>query len=89
MVSYPALLAVGLPPVSASVANGVAILACWPGSALASQVELRGRSEWLWRWGAVAAFGGAAGAVLLLFLPAGVFENVVPFLVLAGSADSR
>jgi uncharacterized protein len=86
MVSYPALLAVGLSPVSASIANSVAIPACWPGSALASQVELRGRSAWLWHWGTVAAFGGAAGAALLLLTPARVFEDIVPFLVLAGSA---
>jgi len=39
-VSYPVLLAVGLPSLPANIANNVALVACWPGSALASQPEL-------------------------------------------------
>ena len=85
MVSYPALLAVGLPALSANVANNVALVACWPGSALASKPELHGKASRVWRWGAVAAVGGAAGAALLLSTPAAAFARVVPFLVAAGS----
>jgi uncharacterized membrane protein YfcA len=85
MVSYPALLAVGLPALPATIVNNVALVACWPGSALASQPELSGRGRWLRRWCAVAAAGGAAGAALLLLTPAGVFERIVPFLVAGGS----
>jgi uncharacterized membrane protein YfcA len=85
LISYPALLAVGVPALGANVANIVAIVACWPGSALASRVELEGRGPWLLRWAPVAAAGGAAGAALLLSTPAGVFARVVPFLVAAGS----
>lgn len=85
MVSYPALLAVGLPALPASVANNVAIVACWPGSAAASRPELRGRASWVRRWAAVAAVGGAAGGALLVSTPTDVFERVVPFLVAAGS----
>jgi uncharacterized protein len=85
LVSYPALLAVGLPALSANIANNVALVACWPGSALASKPELHGKGSWLWRWTVVAATGGAAGSGLLLSTPAGVFARVVPFLVAAGS----
>lgn len=85
LVSYPALLAAGLPALAANVANIVALVACWPGAALASQPELRGRGPWLRRWTPVAALGGIAGSVLLLFTPPGVFARVVPFLVAAGS----
>lgn len=85
LVSYPALLWAGVAPVQANIANLVALVACWPGSAVASQPELRGRGSWLRRWGAVAAAGGAAGSVLLLVTPPGVFGRVVPFLVAAGS----
>jgi uncharacterized protein len=85
LVSYPALLAVGVAPLQANVANLVALVACWPGAAAASQPELRGRGPWLRRWGVVAALGGAAGSVLLLATPPGVFGRVVPFLVAAGS----
>jgi len=85
LVSYPALLLAGLAPLQASIANLVAFVACWPGSAVASQPELRGRWPWLRRWAGVAVLGGAAGAVLLLRTPPGVFGRVVPFLVVAGS----
>lgn len=85
LVSYPALLLAGVAPLQANIANLVALVACWPGSALASQQELRGRGPWLLRWGAVAALGGAAGSVLLLVTPPGVFGRIVPFLVAAGS----
>ncbi|MGH3164763.1 MAG: sulfite exporter TauE/SafE family protein [Trebonia sp.] len=85
LISYPALLWAGLPALQASVANTVALVACWPGSAIASRPELAGRGAWLRRWSVAAAAGGAAGAVLLLSTPPGVFGRVVPFLVALGS----
>lgn len=85
LISFPALLAVGLPAHAANVANSVALVACLPGAAHGSRQELRGRAAWLKRWSALAALGGTAGAVLLLATPADVFARVVPFLVLAGS----
>ncbi|MEO3749526.1 sulfite exporter TauE/SafE family protein [Streptomyces sp. B6B3] len=85
LVSYPALLVVGLPALSANVTNLVAAVACWPGAALASQPELVGKGSWLRRWIPLSALGGAGGAVLLLVTPPGVFARVVPFLVALGS----
>jgi uncharacterized protein len=85
LISYPALLAVGIPALPANVANIVAVTACWPGSALASRPELQGTAPWLRRWGWVTAAGGAIGAVLLLSTPPGAFSRVVPFLVAAGA----
>src|SRR5690242_15104792 len=78
LVSYPALLAVGLPALAASVANSVALVACWPGSALSSRPELRGTARRLGQWIGVAGVGGAAGALLLRSTPPGVFERIVP-----------
>ena len=85
LVSYPALLAVGVPALPANVANIVALVACWPGSALASQPELVGRGAWLRRWGLVAAAGGGVGSGLLLSTSAGAFARVVPFLIVVAS----
>ncbi len=85
LISYPALLAVGIPALPANVANIVALAACWPGSALTSRPELAGKGSWLRRWAPVAAVGGALGSALLLSTPAGIFGRVVPFLVIAGS----
>lgn len=85
LISYPALLAVGIPPLPATVTNSVALVACWPGSALGSQPELRGQGVWLRRWALVVVAGGVLGAGLLLSTPAGVFGRVVPFLVALGA----
>lgn len=63
----------------------MAVTTFWPGSALGSQQELKGRGAWLRRWTPVMLLGGATGAVLLLVTPPDAFKRVVPFLVLAGS----
>jgi hypothetical protein len=85
LVSYPALIATGLSPLHANVANLVAALACWPGSALTSRRELSRTWAGL-RVGLVAAaIGGAVGAVALRMTPARAFTAVVPYLVLLGS----
>jgi uncharacterized membrane protein YfcA len=81
LISYPALLAVGIPALAANMTNAVAFVASLPGSALGSRPELRGQGQWLRRWAPLAAVGGAAGAALLLLTPASVFGRVVPFLV--------
>lgn len=86
LISYPALLAVGLPALPASVTNIVALVACWPGSALASRPELAGRGPWIRRWAAVAVAGAATGSGLLLSTPPGVFSRVVPYLLVFAAA---
>ena len=85
LVSYPALLAVGVPALPATVANMVSGVACWPASGLMSRRELAGSGQWLARGLPVAAAGAAAGAGLLLTTPPGVFTRVVPFLIAAAS----
>jgi uncharacterized protein len=85
LVSYPALIATGLNPLHANVANLVAALACWPGSALASRRELSGTGSRLRVALLVAAVGGAAGAAAFVTTPARTFTAVAPYLVLLGS----
>jgi uncharacterized protein len=75
------LLAVGLPPKPANVADTVAFVACLPGSALGSRPELQDQGGRVLRLAPLAIAGSAAGAALLLFTPAGVFGRIVPFLV--------
>lgn len=87
LVSFPALLACGLTPLTANVTNSVALIGVTAGSVSSARPELRGpdtRARLL-RFGPVALLGGAAGALLLLRLPPGVFERVVPWLVGFGS----
>jgi hypothetical protein len=81
VVSYPVLLALGLPPVSANVTNTVALVFTGAGSAAGSRQELAGQGRLVWRLGALTAVGGAAGAALLLLTPASAFEKVAPWLI--------
>jgi uncharacterized membrane protein YfcA len=85
LVSYPALLAVGLPPVTANVTNTVALVASSTGSILGSRPELRGQAARVRRLGATAVAGGIVGGLLLLSTPSGLFEGIVPWLIAFGS----
>ncbi|GAA4538914.1 sulfite exporter TauE/SafE family protein [Pseudonocardia xishanensis] len=85
LVSYPALLAVGLPPVIANVTNTVAMIGTTVGSVAGSRQELRGQGPVLWRLCAVTAVGGAAGGALLLLTPGDTFEVIVPWLIALAS----
>jgi uncharacterized membrane protein YfcA len=85
VVSYPALLALGLPPVSANVTNTVALVFTGAGAAAGSRPELAGQGRLVARLGALTAVGGAAGAALLLLTPASAFEDVAPILIGAAS----
>lgn len=79
--TYPALLLVGLPPVVANVTNTVALVFNGVGSVLGSRPELSGKRAELTRLVPIGLAGGAAGAALLLAIPAEGFENAVPILL--------
>ncbi|MFC5730618.1 MULTISPECIES: sulfite exporter TauE/SafE family protein [Nocardioides] len=85
LVSFPALLAAGLPPVAANVTNTVALFGVTGGTVAGSQRELRGQGDRIRVLVLVSAAGGAAGAALLLATPHEVFAAVVPWLIGAGS----
>lgn len=81
VATYPALLVVGLPPVTANVTNTVALVFNGVGSVLGSRPELRGQGPWLMRITPVAAVAGVVGALLLLATPPEGFERLVPALL--------
>lgn len=85
LVTYPALLAMGLPPVSANVTNTVALVFNAVGAGLGARIELVGQRPTLLRLAVVAAAGGATGALLLLAFPGEWFELVAPLLIAAAS----
>lgn len=85
VATYPALLLVGLPPVSANVTNTVALVFNGIGSVLGSRPELRGQGASLRRMLPAAVLGGAAGAALLLSTPSEGFERLVPVLIAVSS----
>ena len=85
LISYPALLAIGLPPVMANVTNTVALVFSSGGSALSSRPELSGQATRLLRLGVVAVLGGVIGGLLLLITPPGAFQLIVPWLIALAS----
>ena len=85
VVSYPALLAMGVPPVAANVSNTVALVFTGIGSAAGSREELRGQGRRLVVVGGISAVGGATGAAVLLTTPPGAFAALVPVFVATGA----
>ncbi|WP_226932056.1 MULTISPECIES: sulfite exporter TauE/SafE family protein [Parafrankia] len=85
LVSYPALLAVGLEPRTANMTNTAALLFVALGAALGSRTELAGQGGRVARFGAATLTGGALGAVLLMTTPARAFELVVPWLIVGAA----
>src|SRR4051794_6092164 len=81
LVTFPVLLAVGLPPVTASISNSLGLV---PGNltgAIGYRRELRGQRRLLVRLLPASVLGALTGAFLLLHLPASSFEAIVPVLV--------
>ncbi|HEX6857668.1 MAG TPA: sulfite exporter TauE/SafE family protein [Streptosporangiaceae bacterium] len=85
VVSYPVLLAIGLPPLAANVTNTVALLFTGAGAAAGSRPELTGQRARLLRLGPACVLGGAVGSAVLLLTPASWFGYAAPVLIAAGS----
>lgn len=85
LVSYPVLLALGVPALSANMTNTVSLVLTGAGSVAGSRPELAGEGRRVFRLGLVTALGGAAGAAVLLATPATLFTEVVPVLIAGAS----
>jgi uncharacterized protein len=86
LITFPTLLAFGYAPLIANVSNNIGVV---PGNVSASygyRTELSGQRARLVRLGAASLAGALIGATALLALPAGVFKEVVPALIIAGCA---
>ncbi|WP_264924442.1 sulfite exporter TauE/SafE family protein, partial [Streptomyces sp. A012304] len=81
LISFPVLLAVGLPPVTATVSNALGLVPGSLGAAWGYRAELAGQGRRVRVLAGAAALGGLTGAALLLALPPGAFEVIVPALV--------
>jgi uncharacterized protein len=85
LLLFPTLLAMGFPPLVANVTNSVAQCPGYVGFALGSRGELSGQLGRLLSTTGVAIVGALGGSLLLLVLPAKVFDAVVPGLVALAS----
>jgi uncharacterized protein len=81
LITFPTLLALGVPPVTANISNTVGLA---PGSlsgAWATRRELGGQRRRVLGLGSASLLGGIAGALLLLWLPSKAFDAIVPILI--------
>lgn len=85
LITFPALVALGVPPVVANATNTVAL---WPGalgSLLGYRSQLEGLRRWVLWFAIPSVLGGSVGAFLLVLTPPSQFESLAPWLVLGAT----
>jgi hypothetical protein len=82
LISFPALMAVGVPAVSANVTNTVALVPGYLGATFAQAKDLKGQERRLRLLVPTAVLGGLAGGLLLLNTSEKLFSALVPWLIL-------
>jgi hypothetical protein len=86
LITFPGLIAVGLPSVDANVTNSTAVFPGYVASVAGSRADLAGQGRRLRTIVPTSLVGAVLGCLLLLGTPARAFEVVVPFLVLGAAA---
>lgn len=90
LVSYPALLVIGVPPVFANVTNTAALVLTGLGSSTSSQKELKNHKKELLKILPLTIIGSIFGSFILLIEPATSFTHIVPFFILlAGNNNNK
>lgn len=84
LLSFPALLSIGLPPVQASVTNSVSVAFGYIGGVVGTRRDLKNQTA-LRVLAPSAALGTLSGALLLLGTPQKLFDWIAPCLVLLAS----
>ncbi len=82
LISFPALLLVGVAPIPANITSSVGLVSGYVGSAVGYRRELADQRPRVRALAPVAVLGGVLGAALLLVTPGESFRVVVPYLVL-------
>jgi hypothetical protein len=85
LITFPVLMAIGLPAVSANVTNTVALCPGYLGGTLAQAQDLKNQRKRLWIALPAAVIGGLTGGILLLVTGEKLFTTLVPFLILLAS----
>ncbi|MFW2374595.1 MAG: sulfite exporter TauE/SafE family protein [Gammaproteobacteria bacterium] len=81
-ITFPALLFVGVPPISANATNTFASCSGYISGAYAFREELQAHKNELPKFILISFFGGIAGAWLLLKTPESLFREAIPWLLL-------
>jgi len=86
LITFPTLLAFGVPPVVANVTNTVGLLPGGLSGAWADKESLVGQGPRLRHLASASLTGAIVGAILLLWLPSTAFKSIVPVLIGLGVA---
>lgn len=81
LVSFPALVLVGVPTINANATSTVALLPGSISSLWAYRHQFAAQKSWAWRLGLPSLIGGLIGAVLLLQTGEARFRELVPYLI--------
>ena len=84
LITFPTLIALGVPPVTANVSNNVGLIPGSVAGAVGWRHELEGQARRVVRLATGSALGALIGAILLLALPSSAFDFIVPGLILVG-----
>jgi uncharacterized membrane protein YfcA len=85
LITFPTLLAIGVPPIIANVTNTVALCPGFIGGILAQLKDLSGQRKRFWTFLGASAIGGVIGSILLLRTGERAFQALVPYLILLAS----
>jgi uncharacterized membrane protein YfcA len=85
LITFPTLLALGVPPIVANVTNTVALCPGFIGGTLAQVKDLRGQGRRFWMFLGASTLGGVAGSLWLLHTEERSFQAIVPYLILVAS----
>lgn len=86
LITFPTLVALGVPPVVANLTNTVALSPGYLSATVAQAKDLQGQRRRVIALVVAGAVGGLAGGVLLLQTREAIFRTLVPFLLLTASA---
>ncbi|WP_250008896.1 sulfite exporter TauE/SafE family protein [Actinoplanes sp. M2I2] len=86
LITFPLLVALGLPGVAANVSNALSVAPGYAASAVGSRPDLTGQGRRILTIIPTIVAGALGGSALLLFTPRAVFDIVVPFLLLLAAA---
>jgi uncharacterized membrane protein YfcA len=86
LISFPLLLALGYPALTANITNTVGIWPGYAGGVIGFRNQISDQRGRLVRLSPIAVLGGVAGAILLLTTPSSAFRSLAPWLVLGASA---
>ncbi len=81
LITFPTLLALGYPPVTANVSNNIGLVFGGISGTWGYRRELAGQGPTLRRLAPMSLIGAITGALALLTLPAAAFETIVPVLI--------